>query len=348
MSWGILPKRLASLDAFRGLTIALMILVNTPGSWAHVYPPLKHAEWHGCTPTDLVFPFFLFIVGVAMWFSLKKMNHNFSWALFQKVGRRALLIFFIGLGLKAFPFYNLAFDSFRIMGVLQRIAVAFFFGAMISWFGDGEPYTLESNFARHVDLLIFGEAHIYKGFGIPFDPEGLLSSIPAVGTVIIGFIIGSYIDARKNTKNFFPFLVLFGVALAVLGKAWEPFFPINKPLWTSSYVVYTCGLATILLAIFIWVIDVKRWKKWAQPLIEYGMNPLFTFVLSILWVKLLIRVIRWSADGASMNGYNWLYQTIFVPIAGNLNGSLLFGLFHVAIFWFVAHLLYKKKIFIKV
>lgn len=365
-------KRLLSLDAFRGLTIAGMILVNTPGSWGHVYPPLLHAKWHGCTPTDLVFPFFLFIVGVSMWFSFKKLNHQLSPESFRKLAKRAALIFLIGLFMNIFPFFTTSIETFRIMGVLQRIAVAFFFGAILClsvptrwlpivlgivllgyWgilaaFGGLDPYSLEGNFAKSVDLAILSEGHMYKGFGIPFDPEGLMSSLPAIGTVIIGFLVGRMIETSTNISKAIRALVGFGILAIVLAVLWHQVFPINKPLWTSSYVLYTAGIACILLSIFLWMIEFKGWKQWASPLVVLGLNPLFIYALSIIWVKIMLYILKWDQHGTMTNGYSWLYRQIFVPMAGDLNGSLLFAISHVAVFWFIAWLLWKRKIFIKV
>ena len=365
-------KRLISLDAFRGLTIAGMILVNTPGSWSHVYGPLLHAKWHGCTPTDLVFPFFLFIVGVSMWFSFKKYNHRMSSSSFRKLAKRAALIFLIGLLMNLFPFYTASIDTFRIMGVLQRIAVAFFFGAIIClsvpnkwlpllgscillaywglmyWFGGTDPFSLEENFARVVDLAILSEDHMYKGFGIPFEPEGLLSSIPAIGTVIIGFLVGKIIELSRSIQRSIRYLVGAGVVAIIIGIGWHQLFPINKPLWTSSYVLYTAGIACVLLSIFIWMVEYRGWKKWASPFIVFGMNPLFIYALSIIWVKVMLYVLKWEHREETMNAYAWIYRQIFVPVAGELNGSLLFALSYVAILWFIAWIMWKKKIFVKV
>ena len=350
-----------------------MILVNTPGSWSYVYPPLLHAKWHGCTPTDLVFPFFLFIVGVSMWYSYKKLDHQLSKDAFLKLIKRAAMIFLIGMLLNYFPFFNKSLETLRIMGVLQRIAVAFLFGAIIclsiarKWLplvgalillgywgimasvGGPEPYSLENNLATTVDLAILGKAHLYGGFGIPFDPEGLLSSIPAIVTVMIGYYVGGNIDLTSSHAQKVRNLIIYGLIGIILGVLWNQLFPINKPLWTSSYVLYTAGIACIFLAILVWMIEWKEMKKWAQPFIIFGMNPLFIYALSGIFVKILIYIFKWeNADGTTSTGYSWLYETIFVPIAGNLNGSLLFALSFVGILWLIAFFLWKKKIFIKV
>ena len=364
-------KRLKALDAFRGLTIAGMILVNTPGTWEYVYPPLRHAKWEGCTPTDLVFPFFLFIVGTAMWYSFKKFDHKASAAAWTKIFKRAALIFVIGIALNVFPFYDQPLETWRIMGVLQRIAVAFLFGAIICilvplrgipvatgvillgywlllWAAGGEgAFSLEDNYARTVDLAIFGEGHVYQGFGIPFDPEGLISSIPAVATVLIGFMVGSYIDRSQLQGKALRNLFIAGIAMVLTGWTWGHSFPIIKALWTSSYVLYTAGIATIVLAVFLWLIDIIGWKKWAHPFIVFGLNPLFIYALSVLFVKIMVR-IPVGSGALQTDLKSWLYAEVFQPLAGNLNGSLLFALCYVALHWAIAYVLYRRNIIIKV
>ncbi len=359
-------KRVVALDAFRGFTIATMILVNTPGSWAYIYPPLSHAEWHGCTPTDLVFPFFLFIVGVAMWFSFKNFDHQLNKKVVLKIIKRTLIIFAIGLGLKLYSML-LRDSSFRLMGVLQRIALAYGFAAILVlslkqrsliavsvllllaywfllWFFGGDaPYALETNFARTIDLKIIGEAYLYQGEGIPFEPEGLLATIPSIVTVILGYFTGQMIEKTTDRKKLVMKMALWGVLAIFVGLIWDMVFPINKKIWTSSYVVYAAGYAMVILSLFIWLIDVKQYKKWAQPFLVYGMNPLFIFVLSIVWI---ISYLAIKVDGVSL--YSWLYNTVFVPIAGNMNGSLLFAFTHIALFWLIGLFMYKRKIFIKI
>jgi predicted acyltransferase len=199
-----------------------------------------------------------------------------------------------------------------------------------------------------VDIALLSESHMYRGFGIPFEPEGLLSSIPAVGTVIIGFLVGQLIDRGSSMLKAVQYLAGFGISAILIALLWDGAFPINKPLWTSSYVLYTAGIASLILGLFYWLIEYKGWKKWASPLVVFGVNPLFIYALSIILVKILIHLVRWQQDGETVTGYGWLYQHIFVPIAGNLNGSLLFGLTYVAVHWLVAWVLFKRKIFIKV
>lgn len=366
-------KRFESLDVFRGLTIAAMILVNTPGSWSHVYPPLLHAKWHGCTPTDLVFPFFLFIVGVAMYFSFSKYNYELSRDVGLKVLRRVLLIFAIGLALNAFPFRSSLADL-RIPGVLQRIAIAYGLASitvlylkrerliyviaslllgywLLLRFGvSSDPYALESNLVRSVDLALLGEGHVYGGFGIPFDPEGILSTLPAVATALIGYLTGYVVrSGKENVPGAIRTLLLSGASLVALGLVWGQYFPINKPIWTSSYVVYTAGIAQLMLALFVWAIDVKGLKAWTHPFKVFGMNSLFAYMLSSLWVQVMIYwVIIPKDDGSSIAGYNWLYENVFRSVANPINASLLFAIVHVIAIWLVLLVLYRRKVFIKV
>lgn len=364
------PQRLVALDVFRGMTIMLMIVVNTPGTWNHVFAPLRHSAWHGCTPTDLVFPFFMFIVGVAMWFSFRKYDHSLSSAALFKILKRTALIFLIGLFLNAYPRFD--FAHLRIMGVLQRIALAYGLAAIsilllkptgrwilsfviligywiLMWaLGGSDPYSLEGNFAAKVDLAIFGADHIYKGFGIPFEPEGLISTLPAMVSVIFGYMVGGMIGMSGSKKDVTYKLLLWGAFGVVVALVWNIFFPINKPLWTSPYVLYTVGLGMISLSILIWIIDIKGWSKWAHPFLVYGMNPLILYVLSGLWVKTLF-IIQIPVDGEVLNGYAWLYQKVFVPIGGPGNfGSFLFAAFHGVLFWLIGYIMYKKKIFVKI
>ena len=418
-----MTKRLTALDTLRGLTIALMILVNTPGTWEHVFPPLRHAAWDGWTPTDLVFPFFLFIVGVSFFFSMKKYGHQLTAASSEKILKRTAAIFLVGLLLNAFPnrlmehgvvwqlvfgvalldwltmplwkhrvspatlriiewvcllvllglfFFTLGDSKIRIWGVLQRIALAFGLGAFVClifkgrsliyalaailigyWllmigFGD---LTLENNLVRKVDLWLFGEDHIYGGYGMPFDPEGLVSTIPSVGTMVLGFLSGKLISENNADKERAVFqLFLYGFPLMIVAYLWNPSFPINKPIWSSSYVLHTGGLAMMLLGLCIYLIDIKGWKKWTKPFVQFGLNPLFVYALSSLSVKTLIYLVSIpNGAGESMNGYQALYQKVFASLAGNNEvGSLLFALFYVFMHWVVAWVLYKREVFIKV
>jgi len=349
-----------------------MILVNTPGSWSYVYAPLKHSKWHGCTLTDLIFPFFLFIVGAAMRYSFGKFKDKTSPAIIRKILKRVVWIFLIGLALNAFPFKT-ALSNLRIWGVLQRIAIAYGIAAILClWFnpkklmivsgilligywlllvgfGPGDPYAVETNMVRIIDLTIFGGHHLWMGKGIPFDPEGLLSTLPAVVTVLSGYLTGQLLQAESILKSAVYKIFCSGVAAALLGSMWGIIFPINKSLWTSSYVLYTTGWAMICLAVLLWVIDIKGYKKWNDPFVVFGTNSLFVYILSILWIKIFIHLIKIStADGSFISGYDWIFNQLFVPVAGNFNGSFLFALAHVFIFWGVCFILYHKKIFMRI
>jgi len=361
--------RLVSLDIFRGMTIAFMIIVNTPGSWQYVYAPLRHAKWHGCTPTDLVFPFFLFIVGVSMWFSLKKYGHELNGSSFVRIARRVLAIFALGLFLNIFPYFDRDYSTLRIMGVLQRIALAYGIAALICttvdrsylWIvtaailllywgalalgGGSDPYSLEGNLALKVDQAILGKKHLYTGFGIPFDPEGLLSTLPAICTVITGYYTGGILGKGKGTKGVFKTLVI-GAGLTGLGLLWNKFLPMNKPLWTSSYVLYSAGLAMVGLGFVYWLADVVKFQRWGTFFMIFGTNALFSFFLAGIWTKLLL-FIKVSPSGEKMSLYSLFYENFFAKVAGNMNGSLLFAIVQMLIIWSIALILYRKKVFIK-
>ncbi|MUP37082.1 acyltransferase family protein [Labilibaculum euxinus] len=365
-------ERLMALDAFRGLTIAAMITVNTPGSWGHVYAPLLHSKWHGCTPTDLVFPFFLFAVGVAMWFAFGKFDHKLSLEAGRKILKRTVIIFGIGLLLNAFPFVQVEWENFRIMGVLQRIALAYGIGSLlclllsklrlvfvtlaillaywglIFFLGGDDPYSLEGNPTMAFDAMILGANHMYKGFGVTFDPEGLFSTLPAIATVILGYLSG-FLIASTERKKLVAKLLMFGSLGVIAGLIWNSGFPINKPIWSSSYVIYTAGLALLVLAVMIYLIDILEYKKWAHPFLVFGMNPLFIYVLSGVWVRVIIYLVHFSDQaGNSTTGYVWLYKNAFASWAGDMNGSLFFALAHIVVYWLIVLFLYRRKIFIKI
>jgi len=365
-------NRYLALDVLRGMTIALMILVNTTERWEYLYEPLRHAEWHGCTLTDLVFPFFLFVAGVSLFFSSDRNKTAGSKEFILRIGRRTFLIFILGIFINTYPQWLTDYSQMRIMGVLQRIAVAYCFAALIvlaaprRWlpgigavilltywgilffFGGPDPYSLEGNATIPFDRAILGENHLYRGFGIPFDPEGILSSLPAAVTVIIGYLAGMMI--KKTPENrVLPALILYGAAFTIAGYIWGFIFPLNKPLWTSSYVLYTAGLAALLFALLIYIVYRKGYKKWTLSFVVFGMNPLFLFILSVLWGKTLRLLIHVpDGEGNTMSGSIWLYQNIFVPLAGNLNGSLAYALAHIVFFWLIGYVLYKFRFLIKV
>ncbi|GHA38433.1 membrane protein [Salinimicrobium marinum] len=369
-------QRYLALDVLRGLTIALMILVNTPGSWSTIYAPFKHAAWHGFTITDLVFPTFLFVVGNAMSFSMRKFREKGDAVFLKKVFKRTFLIFLIGLFLSAFPFFYRSggelllkdFSSMRIMGVLQRIALCYFFASIIVkyfrlkgsiiaglvilfgywgimyWFGDpAAPYSLEGNAALKFDLLFISPENLYKGFGIPFDPEGLLSTLPAIVNVIAGYVAGVFIQRLGNNLNTVWKLVAAGIIFVILGEAWDLIFPINKPIWTSSYVLLTIGWDLILIGAMIWIIEVASFKKWTYFFEVFGKNPLFIFVMSGVFVMLMNIIL---IGDSTMKG--WIYQNLYLSWLTDYNASLLFAITYVLLLWLMGYWMDKKKIYIKV
>ena len=382
-----MKERFYSLDVFRGATVALMILVNNPGSWANIYPPLKHAPWHGCTPTDLVFPFFLFAVGNAMAFVMPGLaNHSVFW---KKITKRALLIFAIGLFLNWFPFVKYNADgalvakqlaNLRIFGVLQRIAVCYFFAAiivhylkwwgtfimaisllMVYWllclvYGAADPYSLPGWFGTSVDLALLGAKHMYSGEGIAFDPEGLASVLAPIAQVCFGYLVGHYIISKGKTTAMLTRLVGLGVILVLCGIAWSFVFPLNKKIWTSSYTVYTTGLAILVLSVLMYTIEFKKWTgAWSRFFDVFGKNALFIFTLSGLLPRLLnlIRIPNGVAsDGALkfVSPYGWFYQNVCAKAfpADARFGSLLYALIFIALMWSIAWYLNKKKIYVKV
>jgi len=349
------------------MTICFMIIVNTPGSWKYVYTPLRHASWEGCSPTDLVFPFFVFIVGLSMVFSFSRIADQSKSKIALKILKRTALIFLVGLLLNWFPFFHKNIADLRIMGVLQKIALSYggaalivlYFGknwlpfltgiillgywGILGYFGGDVPFGLEENFVRTIDLKLFGAEHLYSGFGIPFDPEGLVGCIPSIGTVLLGYIFGSRILEVKSKERLVQEYSLAGIVLVGLGIVWGFGFPIIKALWTSSYVLYTAGLALLLFAILIYIIDIANLKKWAYPFRVFGLNPLFTYALSGLIIKLFMYVFKF--DGT--NPYGWTYANVFQPAFGNHLGSFFQAVTYALLIWFFAWLLYRKKIVIK-
>lgn len=377
-------NRFYSLDVFRGATVALMILVNNPGSWQFVYPPLKHAQWHGCTPTDLVFPFFLFAVGNAMAFVMPKLSTpELFW---KKVTKRFLLIFGIGLLLNWFPFVKWSdnvlvgksIDTLRILGVLQRIALAYFFASIIlyyfkakgafvasaiilllywwmAWtFGDPvDPYSINGYFGNAVDKAILTENHMYKGEGFPFEPEGIMSTLTSIVQVIFGYLVGDYIIKKGKTHEMISNLFVAASLLLFTALVWDMSFPINKKIWTSSYVLYTTGLATMILAVMMHFIELQGHKSWITGFFDvFGKNPLFIYVLAGVWFKTygIMHIPAEIKDGVQTftNGHGWIYKQIFQPVLGDYVGSLSFALAHVAIFWAIGKVMDKKGIYVRV
>jgi predicted acyltransferase len=375
------PVRLLSLDVFRGLTVAAMILVNNPGSWTHIYAPLKHAEWHGCTPTDLIFPFFLFIVGVSISYALgsKKgyMSHS---KLIITALKRALILFGLGLFLNLFPKVFTepmeAFQTVRIPGVLQRIAVVFFITAVI--FIKTNPKTQlrlligiliaywammtlipvpgvgyanlekETNLGAWLDRSILTEAHLWRS-AKTWDPEGILSTLPAIGTGLFGVLVGSWLkrkDREESVKISWMFSI--GILAVILGLIWDLCFPINKALWTSSFVLYAGGLATIGLALCYWLIDVQGYKKGTKPFVVYGVNAITVFFLSGLIPRILTMIKVNMPDGTTVNSREWMYETFFSPYFSPINASLAGAVTFILIWLGILWWMYSKKIIIKV
>jgi len=382
-------QRFYSLDVFRGATVALMILVNNPGSWGSIYPPLKHAPWHGCTPTDLVFPFFLFAVGNAMAFVMPKLEAAGEKTFWYKIVKRTLLIFIIGLFLNWFPFIkydadgNLVgkpFETLRLLGVLQRIAICYFFASIIVhyckvrgaflvsaiillayWFlcvvaNPADPFSLAGWFGTAIDKNILGEKHMYHGEGVAFDPEGLLNSFAAIVQVIFGYLVGNYILQKGKTQEMLNGLFVAGCVLIVTGLAWETVFPLNKKIWTSSYTIYTTGLALLTLSVMIYLIEFKNAKgAWSRFFDVFGKNALFIFVLSGVLPRLLALIrIPGAIDAAGKQKYlspfGWFYEHVCKPILPQEPrlGSLIYALCFIAMMWFFAWVMDKKKIYVKV
>jgi predicted acyltransferase len=374
--------RLTSLDVFRGITIAAMILVNMAGVADDVYPPLAHADWHGCTPTDLVFPFFLFIVGVAMSFSLSKYtaDNKPTSTVYLRIFRRAAILFTLGLLLNGFwnkGIWTFDLSSIRIMGVLQRISLTYLLASLAvlnlprkgQWilaavlligywltmmyvpvpeYGAG-VLTRDGNFGAYIDRLIIPKAHLYAGDGFKNlgDPEGLFSTIGAVVSVLAGYFTGQWIRNQAVQTRTSVGLALFGIGCLILGWAWGWVFPINKKLWTSSYVVFTSGWALLLLAACYELIEVRLIKRWSKPFEIMGLNAIALFVASVLLIKILVRTKIGTGETA-ISTFNWIYQNIFASWAGTFNGSLLFALVTVLLWWAVAVLMYRQRWFLKV
>lgn len=375
------PVRLLSLDFFRGATVAAMILVNNPGDWGHIYAPLEHANWNGCTPTDLIFPFFLFIVGVSIAYAMssRKTDPAAHKETILKALKRALILFGLGLFLSLYPkVFTEPLDAFkqvRIPGVLQRIAVVFFVSAIIFlkngernifriliallavyWVlmtfmpvpGVGYPnLEKETNLGAWLDRSILTEAHLWKS-SKTWDPEGILSTLPAIATGLFGVLVGVYLKRRDiDAATKVAWLFCIGTIAVALGLLWDLQFPINKSLWTSSFVLYTGGLATMALSLSYWIIDVQQYNRFTKPFVVYGVNAITVFFLSGLIPRTLRMFSVTAADGSEMNLQAWLYAgfTQFLsPINASLAWAVTFVLFWLVILW----IMYNKKIIIKV
>ncbi len=374
--------RFRSLDVFRGATVALMILVNNPGSWSHLYPPVAHAAWHGVTPTDLVFPFFLFAVGNALALVMPRLQQGPAGAMWAKVARRTLLICAIGLVLNAAPFvrWNEAgelvpksFETLRLMGVLQRIALCFgaaavivglfgrrgalwgaallllgYWAACLAFGAPGDPYSLQGWFGTAVDKALLGEAHLYRGEGVPFDPEGLASTAPAIAQVLLGWWVGELVRRHPPDVSLVARLFLWAAPMLALAWAWQLVLPLNKKIWTPSYVLHTTALAMMALALLIHVVEIRRRPAeqagWVRFFEVFGRNPLFVFVLSGLVPRFL--ALWRTPEGGPMAT---LYQRVFAGIGSDPRlGSLLFACANLACYAALAFWLDRRRIYIRV
>lgn len=366
--------RLRSVDAFRGLTVAAMVLVNNPGTWSAVYWPLRHAEWHGFTPTDMIFPFFLFIVGVAIPLALGPRLEPGGDGLLPRVLRRSLAIFGLGLLLHALPFFHLA--TLRIPGVLQRIAVCYLLAALLVVFtGDLRGWRIQAvvaaallvgywlvmtrvpapgqiagdlspggSLAGYVDRLILGPQHIWKVSRV-YDPEGILSTLPAVATTLLGVLAGHWLRGVRPGSRVVGGLVAGGLAAAAVGSLWGLSFPVNKSLWTSSYALLMSGFAALALAACYWVIEVRACRRWAAPFVVLGVTALPLFFLSSLMARLLL-LIRVGAEGPRLHA--WLFGHLFAPWASPVDASLAYALAYVLLWWALMWALHRSGVRLRV
>ncbi len=383
-------SRLLSLDVLRGITIAGMILVNNPGSWSYVYAPLGHAAWHGLTPTDLVFPFFMFIMGISTFISLRKFNFEWSNATLFKILKRTFVIFLIGMGiawlslsfrtfraleseeLNFFERFFRAitnFEKIRILGVMQRLALSYGATAVIAilvkhkyipyiivlsligyflllvW-GNGFEFS-EQNIISVIDRAVLGTSHMYVDRGIYLDPEGLLSTIPSISHVLIGFYAGKMLMQTKDNLVRIQQLFILGAMLTFAGFLLSYGCPINKKIWSPTYVLTTCGLASTLLALLVWIIDVKGHKRWSRFFESFGVNPLFIYVAAAVFSILLGNIFMiYAGDLFSIKKF--IYEIGLQPYLGNYLGSFIYAALFVGFNWIIGSILYKKQIYIKI
>ena len=396
-------ERLVSLDVFRGMTVAGMLLVNNPGTWAAIYPPLEHAEWNGWTPTDLIFPFFLFIVGITTHLSMsaRQARGDSDGALVRQILRRGAIIYLLGFLMAAFPFYQYGdaagvnatllekiiyrAEHVRIMGVLPRIAFVYIFAALLTlkttlkqqvaiiatllfgyWFamtliplngtlnavpGRYLGYQLlntpSETLAAHLDRAILGVNHIWSG-SLTFDPEGPFSTIPAIGTAMLGVIAGRWISQPKPLIERIAGLFAAGCLAMVVGLMWNWSFPINKNLWTSSYVIFTAGMACVSIATIMWIVEDRGVRWWTKPFAIYGMNPIVAFVGSGVLARIIYTLWKVPYQGKPTVMETVIYSSVFEPFMEPKNASLAMA-FVTVLFWFaILAVLYRRKIFLKV
>lgn len=383
------PKqRLLSLDFFRGLTVAAMILVNNPGSWSHIYAPLEHAEWNGCTPTDLIFPFFLWIVGVSIAFAMgsNKADPSTHQKTIIKAIKRGITLYLLGFFLAIFGKIMAviidgkslaeAFQTVRLLGVLQRIGIVFtissiiflrvsnkgifkLFIAILAIYWalmtfvpvPGIGYAnleKETNLAAWIDRGILTEAHTWAS-SKTWDPEGVLSTLPAIATCLFGILVGVWLRNKEvDQPTKVAWLFTSGLAAVILGLLWDLQFPINKALWTSSYVLYAGGLASIGLALCYWLIDVQGYKRITTPFVVYGVNAITVFFLAGLMPRVLNLIKLSNADGTKSALLEKVYTTFYTPFFSPINASLLWAITYVLGFYILLYFMYKKNIIIKV
>jgi predicted acyltransferase len=383
------PGRMVSLDVFRGATIAGMILVNDPGSWSHIYPPLEHAEWNGWTPTDLIFPFFLFIVGVSMTLSFaSRIARGITRrALVIHVMRRSALIFVIGLFLNGFPDFDLS--SIRIMGVLQRIAICYlvagllyvatflrepaadrpirvranlrvtatvalallvaYWGLMtfvpVPGYGAGH-LGKDDNLGAYIDRTLMG-GHLWSE-SVTWDPEGLLSTLPAIASLLTGILAGEWLRSDRRAGRKALGLAAAGLALLVVGRLLHPYFPINKNLWTSSFALFTGGFAMVTLAACYWFVDVRAWRAWTAPFLVFGTNAILAYALAALVSEISTDFEFLHFHGRETTLHGWIYDKYFIPHASPANASLAFGLFFVLVIFALVWPFYRGKVHLRV
>jgi len=383
------PKqRLLSLDFFRGLTVAAMILVNNPGSWSHIYAPLEHAEWNGCTPTDLIFPFFLWIVGVSIAFAMgsNKADPSTHQKTIIKAIKRGITLYLLGFFLAIFGKIMAviidgkslaeAFQTVRLLGVLQRTGIVFtissiiflrvsnkgifkLFIAILAIYWalmtfvpvPGIGYAnleKETNLAAWIDRGILTEAHTWAS-SKTWDPEGVLSTLPAIATCLFGILVGVWLRNKEvDQPTKVAWLFTSGLAAVILGLLWDLQFPINKALWTSSYVLYAGGLASIGLALCYWLIDVQGYKRITTPFVVYGVNAITVFFLAGLMPRILNLIKLPNADGTKSVLLEKFYTTCYTPFFSPINASLIWAVTYVLGFYVLLYFMYKKNIIIKV
>jgi predicted acyltransferase len=391
--------RLLSLDVFRGITIAGMLLVNDPGTWSAIFPPLEHAEWKGWTPTDLIFPFFLFIVGITTHLSLsaRRARGDDDSALVKQILRRGIIIYLLGFAMAMFPFYQwgtipslpnanawdrivFRIEHVRILGVLPRIAIVYMIAGLVTlkttlkqqiviiatllfgyWFamtlipvpgenaiGAALLNTHDRNLAAYLDRLILGTNHTWIG-SVTFDPEGPMSTIPAIGTAMLGVIAGRWIALKeKPLLERISGLFAVGAIGMMVGLMWNWSFPINKNLWTSSYVIFTAGMACLALATIMWIVDYCNVKWWTKPFVVYGVNPIVAFVGSGVMARLIYTLWHVSYNGRSTAVQDAVYQAVFLPWLPPRVASLAFAITFVLLWYGILLVLYRRKIILKV